>query len=132
MQDAYSNMPTRGYVFWASKVINSFIGNDVHRIELRDDDFVLVARDKERPTYALGWLIGTDTKPGCALHWLYVKRAHRREGVAADLIATAIERCEPGEVTFGVRTRFDDVWERLGLTFKPIQEFEKSGGSRGR
>lgn len=140
MQDAYSAMPTRAYVFWANKVINSFIGSDVHRIELRDDDFVLVARDKHRPNYVLGWLIGTDKRPsadstsdellstGCAIHWVYVKKDHRHEGIAADLIATAIERCEPGEVTYGVHTRFDGVWERLGLTFRPIQEFEKAGG----
>lgn len=126
MQDApaYRKMPTRAYCYWANCMIQSFLGQDVHRIELRDDDFLLVARDKERPTYVLGWLLATDTKPGCALAYVYVKQNDRGQGVAADLIATAIERCEPGPVTYGIRTRFDQLWESYGMEFKPIQEFE--------
>jgi GNAT superfamily N-acetyltransferase len=128
---AFSAMPDRAYVFWASTVIDTFLGKDVHRIELRDGDFMLVARDRERPVYVLGWLLATDTNPGCAIAWAYVKQADRGQGVAADLIATAIERCEPGEVTYGIHTRFDPVWERLGFSYKPLQEFEAKSRKAG-
>lgn len=126
----YARMPTRAYVGWATEVINAFIGRDVHRIELAGDDFMLVARDRQRPVYVLGWLIATDTKPGVALHWVYTKSHHWRQGVASDLIVTAIERCEPGEVTYGVHSQYDHIWNEWGFEFKPIQIFESSRRER--
>lgn len=121
---AFSAMPSRGYVYTLTETIQHFLGRDYHRIELLDDDFMLMARDEERPAYVLGWLLGRDMKPGLALIYVYVKRDHRGEGIAKELLASALERCEEGELWYCYRTRFDGLFEKYGMQYLPVQKLE--------
>ena len=133
LQDApaYSRMPTRGYVAFASSVIKNFLGHDPSFIALDKRDRLYVARDDERPSYFYGWLLGRDMQPGFALVFVYVKGAHRRQGVAKDLLAAAIEATEEGPLTYAFRTRMDGWFDDLGMTFSPVEnlEFGKRGAA---
>jgi GNAT superfamily N-acetyltransferase len=127
---AFAKMPSRAYVAYAKDVIGNFVGHKDGSIDLVDGDHILVARDQERPKYVLGWIIYTDTAPGMALHWVYVKRDERGAGVASMLLAEAISRCDAGDMLYTVRTRFDGMWERLGFEYEPITSFETSRSVR--
>jgi GNAT superfamily N-acetyltransferase len=122
---AFAKMPSRAYVAYAKQVIENFVGSDVGKLTLDGGDFILVARDTERPKYMLGWLLATDMQPGVAVHWVYVKQSERRAGVWSMLLAESINRCDPGRMLYTVRTRFDSIWHGLGFEFEPITSFER-------
>lgn len=122
-QPAYGAMPTRGYVAFANSVIAHFIGPGGPLVlDLRDR--LYIARDRERPAYCYGWLLGRDLSPGHALVYLYVKSAHRRQGIARDLLATAIEATEDGPLTYAFRTRADPWFDALGMEHVPVETLE--------
>lgn len=129
LQDApaYGRMPARGYVAWINTIITHFLGAG-GALALADTDRLLVARDKVRPTYLYGWLLGRDLKPGFALVYLFVKGAHRREGIAKKLLAHAIEGASDGPLTYAFHTRFDPWLEGLGMSFSPVQRLEYAKG----
>lgn len=122
-QPAYGAMPTRGYVAFANAVICNFLGTG-SLLELDPRDRLYMARDKERPAYCYGWLLGRDLSPGFALVYLYVKGAHRRQGIARDLLADAIEATEDGPLTYAFRTRSDAWLDSLGMAFVPVETLE--------
>lgn len=122
LQDApaYASIPTRGYVAWANGFIRHFLGDGA--LALADSDRLYVARDKVRPTYLYGWLLWRDTQPGLAVVYVYTKGPHRHEGVAKDLLATALEASSEGPLSYAFRTRFDGWFEDLGLAFVPVEQ----------
>lgn len=124
LQDApaYGKMPSRGYVAWINGVMRHFFGEGA--LGLAATDRLLVARDKVRPTYVYGWLLGRDVEPGFALVYVFVKGAHRREGIAKELLAAALESASDGPLTFSFHTRFDRWFEELGLAFSPVEKLE--------
>lgn len=121
---AYSGMPTRAYVAWANTIIKGFVGTHHERLELRPGSFLLVARDKERPRYIHGWALFTQHAKGLTLVYVFTKREHRRQGVCNALLAVAMEQSGEPLTHYASRTRFDRVWEGLGLTFQPVQDLE--------
>ena len=125
LQDApaYAKVPTRGYVFWVTDLIRHFLGTG-RELSLRSSDRLYVARDVERPTYVYGWLLCRDQRPGLALVYVYVKGPHRREGIAKELLASALEATEDGPLTYAFRTRFDRWFDDLGMTFAPVEELQ--------
>jgi ribosomal protein S18 acetylase RimI-like enzyme len=122
-QPAYASMPTRGYVAFANAVIGHFIGPG-GQLVLDPRDRLYIARDRERPAYCYGWLLGRDLSPGHALVYLYVKSAHRRQGIARDLLLNAIEATEDGPLTYAFRTRADAWFDALGMQFVPVETLE--------
>jgi GNAT superfamily N-acetyltransferase len=124
-QPAYAAMPTRGYVAFANAVIASFLGTG--QLELDPRDRLYMARDVERPTYCYGWLLGRDMQPGLSVVYLYVKGAHRRQGIAGDLLADAIEATNAGPLSYAFHTRADPWFRRLGMEFVPVESLEFDG-----
>lgn len=122
LQDApaYAAMPSGAYVGWVNEIIRHFVG-EASALRLHPTDSLLVARDKVRPAYVYGWLLGRDMQPGLSLVYLFVKGAHRREGIAKALLAEALERASDGPLTHAFRTRFDPWFESLGLAFLPVE-----------
>lgn len=59
-------------------------------LESRDAVVLVAERDGE----ILGWLCGERAKPA-VLHYVYVKRKHRRQGVARDLVSALLDGKNP-------------------------------------
>jgi GNAT superfamily N-acetyltransferase len=71
---------------------------------------VLVARDAEDQALAYGW----GAFSGDTVHWLSVKRAFRKLGVAHALLPSGMRY-------HAWSTRFDDVAKRYGLSLRPME-----------
>lgn len=121
---AYSAMPTRAYVAWANAIIKGFVGTHNDRLELRDGCFLLVARDKERARYIHGWALFSNADSKLTLIYCFTKKEHRKQGVCNALLASAMETTGEPLTHYASRTRFDDVWEDLGMEYLPVQQLE--------
>lgn len=81
---------------------------------------VLVARDAECAARAYGWIAGGYVGHIGAAHWCFVKRDHRREGVAT-LLLEALRRELDGVSAYTHKSRHNALCERKGLTFQALQ-----------
>lgn len=130
-QPAYSAMPTRGYVAWINAVMAHFVGSSHDGLALRPGIRIYTARDVERPAFLYGWLLCRDTEPGLALVYLYTRNGYRRQGIASDLLAHALEDGSDGPLTYAFHTRVDRWLEQLGLTYQPVEHHERSAAAQG-
>lgn len=125
---AFSAMPSRAYAGWINAVMAGFIGADDKRIDMRPGDFLLVARDVNRPRFVYGWGLFRALNPGLALIYAATKQQWQRQGVAWGLVEAAIERVgadvATDELWYCSRTRHDDIWERWGFSHVPLQKLE--------
>lgn len=101
------------------------VGKDVEEIMRGGATTFLVARDAECAARAYGWIAGGYLGHRGALYWCFVKRDHRREGVARVLLA-ALQRELDGVQVYSLKSRHSALCERLGLTYQPLNEGRRS------
>ena len=130
-QPAYSSMPSRGYVAWANAVIAHFLGSRPDGLALRHGDRLYTARDIERPAYLYGWLLCRDAQPGMSLVYLYVKNGYRRQGIASELLAHALEDVDDGPLSYAFHTRVDKWLGSLGMSYQPVEQLERAARQAG-
>lgn len=80
------------------------------------DASVIVARDAECQARAYGWIAYDAARE--AVHWISVKRDHRRLQLATLLLEAAF----PGGASwYTLRSRFDKKAESLGMRYMPMK-----------
>jgi GNAT superfamily N-acetyltransferase len=91
------------------------VGGVVERLLERPGVVTLVARDPECSALAYGWVC---FEPQLELvHWLYVKHAYRRSGLARALLSEAREYSALSG--YSMRSLHDALAERAGLVYTP-------------
>lgn len=97
--------------------------DDVIEDVLATDPVVLVARNRDEPSFLYGFLIALLAGNTLALHYTYTKRRYRRCGAMSALLSRVLELVPDGAgLVYCTRSSRDEVFERFGFEFCDLRD----------
>lgn len=112
--DSCAGMPDTAYFPWQ----RARIARVLDRAPL-----VLVARDEDSPIYVLGYGVFERIGSRFVTHWVYVRKAEKRQGIGRLLLATALAAIGQGasKLVMTHRTYFEAKAREMGFEFQKLE-----------